>query len=740
MKIYSFFFVSAFFAILYPTLRAAEPDAPETHWSFQPVKKIIPPVGNAEQAELWTPVDSFIFDKLNENSLIFASRASASELIRRVYLDLLGFPPSPQQVKAFLADNSPDAYEKLVDEVLQSPHFGERQAHHWLDVVRFAESNGYEADGDRPHAWRYRDYVIRSFNEDLPYNQFLTEQVAGDELAILHPTDKERLLVAASMNRLGPVHLVSGNIDKEVARQEVLTEMVTGVGAAFLGLTMNCARCHDHKFDPISQKDYYQMEAFFANTEMKDVSFGDPAVLAEYDNKLKKLNQQIQPLRAAVKEIDNRYIPIIREQKLKKLEPKFQQAHQTEGSKRTPTEKALVLESLPLLKVTWDEIVAALSPEDAIKRKNLREQIYHLETQKPAHPGVIWTIQNQSTIPTTHILKRGEVHRKLEPVGPDFPEILRQAPAKNVRLTRADLAKWLTHSEHPLTARVYVNRIWKQYFGRGIVATPNDFGKQGIPPTHPELLDYLAQELIRNNWQARKIHRMILLSRTYQQSTRIDNPRGRAADPNNHLLWKMPVRRLDGEVLRDSMLGVAGQLNPQMFGNSVKIPLEPEVYDLLFTEGEPDGLWLVTPDARQHQRRSMYLFAKRNVRLPLFEAFDQPDRISPCGQRAMSTHAPQALILLNGPWTQANSKAIAKAVMQELPTETWRERLEQIVWRIYGRPTRTEEMKLFEQFIQQQLIILRKAPGVRPDNEIDQQALQDFCKALLNSNEFIYIN
>jgi Protein of unknown function (DUF1553)/Protein of unknown function (DUF1549) len=718
--------------------------ADRAHWAFQPPK---PPIVPTIKRASWirTPIDSFVLAKLEAANLSPSAPAEKLVLLRRLYLDLVGLPPTPEEQDAFLADSSPGAYEKVVDRLLTSPQYGERWAQHWLDVVRFGESNGYEMDADRPHAWRYRDYVARSFNADKPYDQFLTEQLAGDELAAgKDPRAVADLWIASGMHRCGPIHLVSGNVDPAMVRQEMLIEYVQGVGAAVLGLTLNCARCHDHKFDPVSQADYYRLEAFFAAAKFKDVDFATPEEKQAHKDRVAALTAKISPLKSQIEAIDKPYRAKIREAKKAKLEAPYRAVLDTETGKRTPEQKKLAGEAETLIKVTWDEILAALTPDDRAKRADLREQQHALEAQLPPPPPAAWTIADDGTVPPTHVLKRGELSRKIGTVEPAFPRVLavsRAAQPSASRLNRRDLAAWITQPDHPLTARVFMNRVWQHHFGRGLVGTPNDFGLRGEKPTHPELLDYLATEFTANGWHLKPMHKMIVMSNTYQQSART-----RGAD--NRLLSRMNRQRLDGESLRDCMLAAAGTLTTQVGGPSVRVPLEPEVYDLIFTEGEPDGLWHTTPDPTRHNCRSLYLLAKRNVRLPMLEAFDQPDRLFPCANRGASTFAPQALILMNGPFTQQQSRAMAATLVRECGSDSDKQ-IERAYQRAFTRRPTADELMTAKAFLKEQAEsvadrLRARLPAGVPDNlptgtdVPNAVALADFCLALFNANEFAY--
>jgi uncharacterized protein DUF1553/uncharacterized protein DUF1549 len=745
------------------------------HWSFRTAK--LPTIPTVKQAS-WvrTPVDTFVLARLEAAGLTPSPPAERLSLLRRTYLDLVGLPPSPEEQDAFLADSSPNAFEKVVDRLLTSPHYGERWAQHWLDIVRFAESNGYEADSDRPHAWRYRDYVARSFNADKQYDRFLTEQLAGDELAAgKDPGTTAGLWVATGLHRCGPIHLITGNVDPAIVRQEMLTEYVQGVGAAILGLTMNCARCHDHKFDAISQADYYRLEAFFAAAKYKEVEFGTPEDKKEHQAKVAVLTEKLKPIKAQIEAIDGPHRQRLREAKKAMLEQKYREVLDTDPKKRTKEEQELFKDAEVLVKVTWDEIYAALTGEERAKREQLRAQQHAIEAQVPPPPATAWAVADEGKVPPTYVLRRGEVARKGPTVEPAFPRVLcsgdrRQGtgvrettPAllavsgvlgsfpllAEPRLTRTDLAKWITRPDHPLTARVFMNRVWQHHFGRGIVGTPNDFGIRGEPPTHPELLDYLATEFVGNGWHLKPIHKMIVLSNAYQQTSKVPaSEQAKKVDPDDRLLWRMNRRRLDGEGLRDSILVASGTLNPQVGGPSVRVPLEAEVYDLIFTEGEPDGLWHVTPDVTQHTRRSLYLLAKRNVRLPMLEAFDQPSTLTPCADRSVSTFAPQALILMNGPFAQEQSRAMAANLLHACGPDVDKQ-VTQAYRRAFSRPPTSDEMRTAKQFLRDQAEtaadrLRARLPAGVPDRLPDGAdvphavALADFCLALFNANEFVY--
>lgn len=634
---------------------ATDPKLARGFWAFQPVRQ---PAPAQVRKTAWakTAIDRFVLAKLEAQRLEPAPPASRADLIRRVTLDVTGLPPTPEEVQAFLADRAPDAYDRVVDRLLASPHYGEQMARDWLDVVRFAESEGFEYDRPLPDAWRFRDYVIESLNRDKPFDQFLTEQIAGDEL----DPDNRELQTAAIFHRLGTVRRNAGNPEIALSRNEVLTERTDIIGTAMLGMTMGCARCHDHKIDPILQKDYYRLQAYLASTQEHDILLVSPEEKAEFESKTKAINAELRALR-----------------------------------RKTGT---------------------AIGAE----KTALDMQIDQLEDTLPPNPATIPGIRNDPAQRTPiHVLKRGDWERKGDPVAPRPPTVLvsddlPELPADTPN-PRTALARWLTAPTHPLTARVAVNRIWQHHFGKGLVKTPNDFGNNGDRPSHPELLDWLADHFVRSGWSTKAVHRAILLSNTYQQSAQ--SPMAAAAtslDPENRLLWHFARRRLAAEEIRDGMLAVSGQLNAKLGGASVMVPVDPDLVKFLYKPSQ----WAVTKDPDEHRRRSIYLIAKRNLRLPFMETFDQPDLLSSAGRRESSTHAPQALELLNGGLANELAAAFAARLEREAGADHARI-VERAYWLAIGRaPSRNER--------QLSLGFLESAP------------LREFTLAMFNLNAFLY--
>jgi hypothetical protein len=734
------------------------PDDQNEYWAFRkPVRPAIPSVKNKSWVR--TPIDAFILARLEEKGLVPSPPADKSTLLRRVTFDLTGLPPSPEEIRAFLADTSPDAYEKVVKRLLSSPRYGERWGQHWLDVVRFGETNGFELDVDREQAWRYRDYVVKSLNEDKSYDRFILEQIAGDELE----PDNFEMRVATGFLRAGPQHVVSGNQDLAVNRQEWLTEVVFGVGNGILGLTVGCARCHDHKFDPIPQADYYRLQSFFAASDNHD--FKQPVKEKEtaYEAAVKAHKEKLKPVQDQIKAIEKPYKDRLTAEKRAKLEPRFAKALEKDEKQRNEEEKRLAKDAQRMLNVGWDELVVVLSQEDREKRAALRRQLHNQELYAPEPlPKALSVADVLTPTPAMHILKGGDPHRLGEEVQPRFLSVFLppDAPKAAVIPTLPDgikstgrrlaLARWLTRPDHPLTARVMVNRLWHYHFGRGIVATPNDFGRNGQPPSHPEILNWLAAEFADSDrgWSLKRMHELMVLSNVYRQRSTVDAAKAKI-DPENKLLWRMNRQRLEAEAIRDSVLSVAGTLTEQLGGPSIRVPLEPEVYDTIFTEAEPDNLWPVHPDPLQHTRRSLYLIRKRNVRLPLLVAFDAPDMMSTCGARSVSIHSLQALTLMNSEFMFKQSQAFA----QRLFTET-RGNQSSMIGKLFllalGRKPRPAELQATQNFLREQATIVRKRIALGENvvhlkglpasiDRVTAAAWVDLCLATMNLNEFVYL-
>jgi len=726
--------------------RPAPPVESGPHWAFVPPRRPAVPL---PQNRLWArnPVDAFVLAKLEAAGLQPSPPAAPEVLLRRVTFDLTGLPPSPEEAATFLADRRPDAYERVVRRLLASPAYGERWAQHWLDVVRFAETNGFEVDGDRPQAWRYRDWVVRALNADLPYDRFLRLQIAGDLAA---PEDGDAR-AAVGFLRAGPQHVVAGNVDPAELRQEWLTEAVTGVGAGVLGLTIQCARCHDHKFDPVSQTEYYGLQAFFAGTVNRDWARGaTEEEQARYREAHGAHQAEIGPLKSDIAVIERPYRERLRAEKMAHLPEEYRAVLAVPVNQRTAEQKQLAIAAEVGLKIEWTELVAALSPEDRARRADLRRRLHDLTRRAPAPPPNVPSVEELPAAPPTHVLVRGEVHKRGAAVAPTFPVALGGPAPEPAGPRRPALVDWLVAPEHPLTARVLVNRLWQHHFGRGLVRTPNDFGKNGARPTHPELLDWLAHELRAPGlpslpgepWSLKRLHFLLVTSNTYRQASTPDPARTRR-DPENDLFWRQNLRRLDAEAVRDSVLAAAGTLNRAAGGPPIRVPLEKEVYDTIFTEDEPDNLWPVTADESQHVRRTLYLLRKRNVRLPLLAVFDQPDMMSPCAARGQSVHALQALTLLNSDFMNDQAAALAARLIREEPRDAAR-RVDRLYRLALARAPSPREREAAHRFLADQTAIIRRAGGARPlpglpGNAAEHGAWTDLSLAILNLNDFVYL-
>ena len=599
-------------------------------WSFQKITR--PEIPKSDKVMLQKPIDAFIRSKQQKNNIQPSPLSSPEVLIKRVYYDLVGLPPSYERVQNFIFNKSDNAYEKLVDDLLGSSHFGERWARHWLDVVRYAETNGYERDEVKPNIWKYRDWVIKAFNSDMPYDQFVKEQLAGDEIDI--PTESS--VIATGMLRAGTWNDEPN--DPQEYKYERLEDMVDVVSTAFLGLTVRCARCHDHKFDPIPQVDYYRMAAaFWGGT----IDPGDRSEMGGPNNK-----------------------------------------------------------QLGFKKVFG------------------------------------WTDVHKNP-PPIHLLINGDPDKKSFIVQPGHLSLVKhlnrpiEDPPKDSKTSwrRRQLAEYITHTDNPLTSRVIVNRIWQHLMGKGIVTTPNNFGFKSASPTHPELLDWLASEFVEGGWSMKKIIKMIVMSETYKQSsTHPNNMECTQIDPDNRLLWKRNIRRMDAEVLRDSLLQVSGDLNLKKEEKGFYPSLAPEVLEGF---SRKSSAWTPSPDKDQ-LRRSIYMISKRHLLIPFMKAFDFPSSEKPCGNRNRTTVVSQSLAMLNNQFIHSRSSNLARVLIQEHGEDedaifnAWKQ--------IFSREPKPHELEAsLKHYHKQQSYFSEK------DNS-RLLALSSVCHVLINSNEFLYID
>jgi len=710
-------------------LSAAEPKP----WAFRPpARSAIPAI--KDRNRIRNPIDTFLLAQLEAAGLTFSPEADRRTLIRRLFFDLTGLPPTPEQIEAFVSDPSADAYEKLVDRLLASPQHGERWATFWLDLARYAESDGFKADDPRPAAWRYRDYVIRALNEDRPYDRFLREQIAGDEL---YPDDPEAL-IATGFNRHYPDEYNAVNLEQR--RQEILNDMTDTTAQVVLGLTAGCARCHDHKFDPIPQADYYRLQAFFAAYQPADIPAGRPEERDRYRAELRAWEAKTADLRRKMKALEEPYRQRFLDSRKRRFPKDYQDMFDRPAEKRTPLEQQIALMVGKQVSAGGDEVVKSMKPEVRQQWQELQKQMAQVAPDRPPAPPTALALTDVGPVaPPTHLLKRGDWRHPGPEVAPGFLSALddrsAQVPVPKADATttgrRTVLARWLTSPDNPLTARVMVNRLWQGHFGRGLVGTPGDFGAQGEPPTHPELLDWLATEFVARGWSLKAMHRLMVTSAAYRQAS-IAGPQ--AADPDNRLLGRQNRRRLEGEALRDAMLSVSGLLNSKAGGPSVYPELPAEL------SGTPN--WRASADAAARNRRSIYVFAKRNQRYPLFSTFDAPDANETCSRRYATTTAPQALMLLNGKVTLNLARAFANRVMTEAGSDPAKviDRAHRLA---LGRQANADESRTMRAFLDRETGLLRgKCPPPAPGH-VDPAfaaAVADLCHALLNVNEFLYVD
>lgn len=708
-------------------------------WAFQPIRRPDPP-GAGDEANVRTPIDAFVLSGLRARGLGFAPEADRRTLIRRVHADLTGLPPSPEEVEAFVADPAPDAYERLVDRLLASPHYGERWARHWLDAAGYADSEGDGArDTLRPYAYKYRDYVVRALNADTPFDRFLVEQLAGDELVPkpwtnLTPSQAE-LLAATGFLRMAPDGTAAGADDEPLAANQVVADTIKIVSTAVLGLTVACAQCHDHRYDPIPQSDYYRLRAVFEPAL-------DPQHWRRPGQRLVSLYSDADRARASAveteaqalqKDLDaktSKFVAAAVEKELGKfpddLRGKLRAALDTPGDKRSDEQKSL-LASNPSVNIS-PGVLYQYNAAAAEELKKDAARVAAKRAEKPIEDFVSVLDEPPGVPPETHVFHRGDHRQPTSPVGPgDLTiaapdgarcEIPADDPALPTSGRRLAYARYLGNGRHPLVGRVLMNRVWLHHFGRGLVETPGDFGRLGTRPTHPELLDWLADEVARGGWSLKRMHRLITTSTVYRQASR-RNPAQDAIDGENALYGRYAVHRLDAEAMRDKVLAVAGRLDPSPFGPPIPV-----------TE---DSVGQVIPE-KDSTRRSVYLQVRRTKPVSLLAAFDAPVMAVNCDRRTVSTSAPQALVLMNGEFTLAQARAMALRLRSETPPEPASDRQARLIaraWALaYQRPADPQELDAARAFV--------STPRGGDDPEL--AALTDLCQQLLSSNEFLYVD
>jgi mono/diheme cytochrome c family protein len=667
----------------------------QTHWAFRRVER--PPVPGGSGAG--NPIDAFIAAGLAARGLPRGPEADRATLLRRATYSVTGLPPTEEAVAAFLADTTAEAWEKVVDRLLASPHYGEHWARHWLDLVRYAETNSFERDGAKPHAWRYRDYVIRSLNDDKPYDRFVIEQLAGDEL----PDPDADALIATGYYRLGLWD--DEPADKLQARYDGLDDIVSTTGQVFLGLTINCARCHDHKIDPLPQRDYYAMLAFFHNVTPLGDRQMNPALI----------ERPLPTAAATLAEVEETALELDR--------------RRAEATSNIDAINRRIKEH-------GEQALDDLARADLKRWKKL---LAELDRERADQPRALVVTEHGPKAPETFVFYRGNPHAEPRPenlVEPAFPGILEPpapeiSPPASGRSTgrRTALAQWITSPDNPLTARVMANRIWQYHFGRGIVRSPNNFGLMGDPPTHPELLDWLAAELVAGGWRLKSLHKTILMSRAFRTSSEAV-PEALARDPLNDACWRFDMRRLAAEEIRDSIHVASGTFNPKMFGPSVYPAMPPAV---LATQSQPGKGW-GSSSPEEQARRSIYIHVKRSLLMPLLADYDLADPDASCPVRFTTTQPTQALGMMNGEFLHAQARAFAERVRREAggtnadqTAAMVRRALEVALVRTASDVEVAGGVALVDD--------LETRDGVGPG-----RAFELYCLMLLNLNEFAYLD
>ncbi len=724
------------------------------HWAFRPLAKVEPPAARGKARNV---IDRFLLAGLAAKRLTPAPPAEARVLIRRVTVDLTGLPPTPDEVEAFVAAAAPEAaYEALVDRLLASPRYGERWGRHWLDLARYADSDGYESDEDRPNAYRFRDFVIKALNDDMPFDTFVRRQLAGDEIK----PDDPLAVAATGFLAAGPsAVLPDDHLEEERLRQRYneLDDMVTTTGAALFGLTLGCARCHDHKFDPVPSRDYYRILAALHSGNRAEVSLGTRAEVEANKHARGEWAKERTAAETRLKDwLDEQKKPHqqrLRREKIDRLPIKDAEKTILLDKAESAEGKALAKKHVKALAISDAEWRAVL--EDAARKRwdELAKEVAAIRSRAPKALPVAFAFRDFGAKPAASwLFGRGDFYDRTTPVELGFLTVLtRGKPAadywKEARAggdrtdttyQREALAAWVTDTERgagPLLARVIVNRIWQHHFGHGLVRTPNDFGTRGDRPSQPELLEWLAADLVAHGWKLKQLHRMILLSTTYRQGTAFDAAKAKA-DPDNRLLGRMRPRRLEAEALRDAILAVSGTLNPQMHGPAFKPPIPP---DAMVARNLKSPYPTDVPDDAAAHRRSVYLFHKRVIPYPLFQAFDAPDAQQCTGRRNVTTVAPQALALLNDPFVRARAGDFADRLLKAAGGDSARA-VDRAYRLAFGRPPTEAERDTGIEFLARQNRQRAARDPKAAASDVQRSTLTDYCQVLFGLNEFIYVD
>lgn len=743
-----------------PAAEASAPAAKSKLWSYQPIKAPEQPTVN-NKSWVRNPIDAFVLAPLEAKGLTPSPDADRTAFVRRATLDAWGVIPRPEEVANFVNDTAPDAYEKLADRLLASPKYGERQARRWLDLARYADSTGFQNDNTRPNMWRYRDYVINAFNQDKPYSRFIQEQLAGDEL---YPDNQEALIATGYMAHFPDNH---NSRDLVQRKYQITTDITDTVGKVFLGQTMECARCHNHKFDKISQKDYFSLQSFFANLSAVDnipvAKKGEAerkyeAALAKWEEATKDIRDKQKAIidtvrEPALKHHKERYLTDSREAIFKpKNEWNAQDRWINHRLEHVTDERSLAAylrdtaESKGANNKDYSpEIVAKWTEYD-----KLSEELKKFNDLKPKTGSAeisAMTELGHADAPPSYVFFGGDHERPLEQVQPAFPEAITDEkpdikPTAFSSGRRTALANWIASANNPLTARVFVNRVWEEYFGRGIVETVSDFGKAGQKPTNPELLDYLADNFIKQGWSVKKLHRDILLSSAYRQSSAYREDVAKA-DPENKLLAVFPRKRLEAEQIRDSLLAASGKLEEKVGGPSVFPPVPSNL--------GAGNQWEVSKDIHDQNRRSLYVFTRRSVPYPLLETFNMASAQEAHSKREVTTSPLQSLALINSDVVFGWSQALAGRVINEAGNDETAQ-LDKLYQILFARKATGTEKETLQKFLNSHEKVVREKTaegkfavsiptGLKGDQKLDPiraAAFVDLVHTVANSNEFIY--
>ncbi len=741
-------------------------DEDREHWSFRPVHRPEVPASTIAGANA-SPIDAFLAESMAKEGLTFAPEADRRTLIRRVTLDLTGLIPEPAEVDSFLADASPDAYGKLVDRLLASPAYGERWARHWLDIAGYADSNGYtEADSARPQAWRYRDYVIRAMNEDKPWDQFVQEQLAGDELAGATQTDYQAAvldpkkldqLTATGFLRMAPDGTGDPVDDPKLARNQVIVEQMKIVSSSLMGLTVACAQCHDHRYDPITHEDYYRFRAIF-DPAYNWETWRPPAqrlyslYTPEEKAKAAEIEKQAAVINTEAVAMSKKFLDEIFEVEILKLpeaerEP-YRAARAIVEKDRTPEQKALI-KKYPSALALYSLNLYDQKKQDLVNAKV--GEATKLRATKPEQGFVMALTEVKGQVPKSNLFNRGDHEQPMQEVEPGelsiltTPETAKLTPAKVTSGTsgrRLAYAQWLTSGKHPLFARVLVNRFWLHHMGRGIVNTPGDFGLQGELPSHPELLDWLADEFTKSGWKLKPLHRQILMSKAYRQSS-VNGP-STVSDPENKWYARFKIRRLDAESLRDSILAATDTLVRKSYGPPSSIARDPAGRVVVGIDKGTITTFKVESGGENDFRRSIYVEAKRTKPVTVLDTFDSPVMVPHCEVRNETTVAPQALLMMNDTFVLENAKRLAEKLEKEHPKKSEEQVKE--AWEIlYNLVPSGADLEQCETFLIAQTASLTtrfktlpvKKDEPKPDPE--REAMASLCQILYSSNRFLYI-